>query len=198
MQLALVDMQRRVQSRVPLPWLQVDPRMAAGAAGGRPSARALQGHSARMERLPADLPADRRHPAALRRARARRLRSHCRAGPRRQRARAARPAAGTTPRPASRPAPIRRTARRPTRRRASIRCWCWRCGRFSPGAPRRWRSSIDFGVVAARALSGLRLGTRLCGGDAERRTAAVLRTLSRAVARSRRSPARSAPTTIAR
>jgi FdhE protein len=37
MQIALVDMQRRVQGRVPLPWLQVDPEwLKAQLAGGRP------------------------------------------------------------------------------------------------------------------------------------------------------------------
>jgi formate dehydrogenase formation protein len=40
MQIALVDMQRRVQSRVPLPWLQVDPEwQKAQQAGGRPLVR---------------------------------------------------------------------------------------------------------------------------------------------------------------
>jgi hypothetical protein len=36
MQLALVEMQRRVQSRVPLPWIQVDPEwMRTQQAAGR-------------------------------------------------------------------------------------------------------------------------------------------------------------------
>jgi FdhE protein len=40
MQLALVDMQRRVQSRVPLPWIQPDPAwVAAQQAAGRPLVR---------------------------------------------------------------------------------------------------------------------------------------------------------------
>jgi hypothetical protein len=40
MQIALVDMQRRVQSRVPLPWIQVDPEwQRAQQAGGRPLVR---------------------------------------------------------------------------------------------------------------------------------------------------------------
>src|SRR5690242_11921264 len=40
MQIALVDMQRRVQSRVPLPWLQVDAEwQRAQQAGGRPLVR---------------------------------------------------------------------------------------------------------------------------------------------------------------
>jgi len=40
MQLALVDMQRRVQSRVPLPWIQVDPEwLQAQMAAGRPLVR---------------------------------------------------------------------------------------------------------------------------------------------------------------
>ena len=40
MQVALVDMQRRVQSRVPLPWIQVDPDwMRAQQAAGRPMVR---------------------------------------------------------------------------------------------------------------------------------------------------------------
>ena len=40
MQLALVDMQRRVQSRVPLPWIQVDPEwMRTQQAAGRPLVR---------------------------------------------------------------------------------------------------------------------------------------------------------------
>ena len=40
MQLALVDMQRRVQSRVPLPWIQVDPDwMRTQQAAGRPLVR---------------------------------------------------------------------------------------------------------------------------------------------------------------
>jgi len=40
MQLALVEMQRRVQSRVPLPWIQVDPEwLQAQQAAGRPLVR---------------------------------------------------------------------------------------------------------------------------------------------------------------
>ena len=40
MQIALVDMQRRVQSRVPLPWMQVDPEwLQAQQAAGRPLVR---------------------------------------------------------------------------------------------------------------------------------------------------------------
>src|ERR1700704_4134924 len=40
MQVALVDMQRRVQSRVPLPWIQVDPDwQTAQQAAGRPLVR---------------------------------------------------------------------------------------------------------------------------------------------------------------
>jgi len=40
MQVALVDMQRRVQSRVPLPWIQVDPEwLRAQQAAGRPMVR---------------------------------------------------------------------------------------------------------------------------------------------------------------
>ncbi|HZT77924.1 MAG TPA: formate dehydrogenase accessory protein FdhE [Vicinamibacterales bacterium] len=40
MQLALVDMQRRVQGRVPLPWIQVDPEwLKAQLASGRPLVR---------------------------------------------------------------------------------------------------------------------------------------------------------------
>jgi hypothetical protein len=40
MQLALVDMQRRVQARVPLPWIQTDPAwLAAQIAAGRPAVR---------------------------------------------------------------------------------------------------------------------------------------------------------------
>jgi hypothetical protein len=40
MQIALVDMQRRVQSRVPLPWIQVDPEwLRAQQAAGRPAVR---------------------------------------------------------------------------------------------------------------------------------------------------------------
>ena len=34
-------------------------------------------------------------------------------------------------------APIRGAARPPTHPPASIRCWCWRCGRFSRAAPKR-------------------------------------------------------------
>ena len=51
MQLALVEMQRRVQARVPLPWIQADRRMAPHAAGGRPADRALRRHPARLDRL---------------------------------------------------------------------------------------------------------------------------------------------------
>jgi len=37
MQIALAEMQRRVQSRVPLPWIQVDPEwLRAQQAAGRP------------------------------------------------------------------------------------------------------------------------------------------------------------------
>src|SRR5712692_99973 len=40
MQVALVDMQRRVQSRVPLPWIQVDPDwLLAQQTAGRPVVR---------------------------------------------------------------------------------------------------------------------------------------------------------------
>src|SRR4029079_2512532 len=40
MQIALVDMQRRVQGRVPLPWIAVDPTwLAAQQAAGRPLVR---------------------------------------------------------------------------------------------------------------------------------------------------------------
>ena len=40
LQLALVEMQRRVQSRVPLPWIQVDPAwLKAQQAAGRPAVR---------------------------------------------------------------------------------------------------------------------------------------------------------------
>src|SRR3979411_1673494 len=40
MQIALVDMQRRVQGRVPLPWIQVDPEwQRAQQSAGRPLVR---------------------------------------------------------------------------------------------------------------------------------------------------------------
>src|SRR2546422_10849667 len=40
MQLALVEMQRRVQGRVPLPWIQVDPEwLRSQQAAGRPLVR---------------------------------------------------------------------------------------------------------------------------------------------------------------
>src|SRR5262245_64955926 len=40
MQLELVDMQRRVQARVPLPWIQPDPAwLTAQQAAGRPAVR---------------------------------------------------------------------------------------------------------------------------------------------------------------
>ena len=40
MQIELVDMQRRVQSRVPLPWIQVDPEwQKAQQTAGRPLVR---------------------------------------------------------------------------------------------------------------------------------------------------------------
>ena len=40
MQIALVDMQRRVQGRVPLPWIQVDPEwLRSQQAAGRPLVR---------------------------------------------------------------------------------------------------------------------------------------------------------------
>jgi len=40
MQLALVEMQRRVQARVPLPWIQADPQwLTAQQAAGRPLVR---------------------------------------------------------------------------------------------------------------------------------------------------------------
>src|SRR5262249_47797482 len=40
MQIAIVEMQRRVQARVPLPWIQVDPAwLAAQQASGRPLVR---------------------------------------------------------------------------------------------------------------------------------------------------------------
>ena len=48
MQIALVDMQRRVQGRVPLPWIQVDPEWlkAQQAAGLAQAARAGNGQKA--------------------------------------------------------------------------------------------------------------------------------------------------------
>src|SRR3989442_5009201 len=40
MQIALVDMQRRVQARVPLPWIEVDPEwLRSQQAAGRPLVR---------------------------------------------------------------------------------------------------------------------------------------------------------------
>ena len=53
MQVALVEMQRRVQSRVPLPWIQADREWLRGPAGRRPPARPLRRHPARLDRLPA-------------------------------------------------------------------------------------------------------------------------------------------------
>ena len=141
MQLALVEMQRRVQSRVPLPWIQADAGVAQGAAGGRPPARALRRHPARLDRFPADVPADGRHPAALRRARARRLRKDRRARARRQRARAARHdvVRGDVGRRRRRPARAR--ARRAAGR--SIRCSCSRSGRSSRAAPKSLVQRVD-------------------------------------------------------
>ena len=88
MQIALVEMQRRVQARVPLPWIQTDPEwLRTQHAAGRPVVRF------------ADIPLDwtdfrltlRQTADILQRfesARAGRLRADCRARPRRPRARA--------------------------------------------------------------------------------------------------------------
>ena len=103
MQLALVDMQRRVQSRVPLPWI---------SAGRRLAARRSRRPAAPLVRF-GDIPLDwtdfrltlRQTADILRRFDAlepRRAHSHHRARARRQRARAARHARGTTRRRASR------------------------------------------------------------------------------------------------
>ena len=143
MQIALVEMQRRVQARVPLPWMQTDPEWLGRAACGRPSGRPLRGHPARLDRLPADAAPDRRHPAPVRRARARRSRADSSRS------------AATATRSSRRDAVVRRHlgrrwqrtphARRDRRcrRPASIRCWCSRCARFSRAAPRRCMQRLD-------------------------------------------------------
>jgi hypothetical protein len=52
MQVALVDMQRRVQSRVPLPWIQVDENwLRAQQAAGRVVNEAMDGPEKRGEGL---------------------------------------------------------------------------------------------------------------------------------------------------
>ena len=63
---------------------------------------------------------------------------------------------------------------------ASIRCWCWRCGRFSPAAPKRCIADRTAGLES-RPLPVLRLGAGLRRDHAERRPAADLRPLRRAV-----------------
>ena len=68
-----------------------------------------------------------------------------------------------------------------TRRRASTRCSCSRCARSSRAAPRRLSPQIDLGELESRPLSDLRMGARFRGDHAGRRSAAVLRTLRRAV-----------------
>ena len=193
MQLALVEMQRRVQSRVPLPWISADDALAARAAGGRPRAGPVRRHPARLDRLPPDASADRRHPAPVRRARARRARRHPRARARGQRARAARVAAGTR-------ATSGAGGDKPRRRRTAgleqvlvlaLRPFLARCAEVL-------MQRVGSVGVAARPLPVLRLGTGLRGHHAERRSAADLRPLLGPVGVCGRSRARSARTTTAR
>ena len=199
MQLALVEMQRRVQGRVPLPWIQPDPEWLRRAAGGRPAARALQRHPARLDRLPPDVPADRRHPAALRGARA--------AGLRRRSSRSAATAtrssrsspAGTKRRRVSSAGATRENAQ-PDGLAAGLDQVLRARAAAVPGALRRSaRASVSTSPDG-------RTGTvRICGWEpdfavitpgADRRL--ILRPLRRRSGRSRRSPARSARTTTAR
>ena len=153
---------------------------------GRPPARALRRHPARLDRLPADAPADRRHPAPLRGARARRATSRSS----RSAATATRSSRWSTQwydATSGVDGGDRRTRAAGRARRASIRCWCSRCGRFWRAAPRRCCQRVDFSALAARALPVLRLGAGLRGDHAERRSPADLRPLRRAVGVRRRS-----------
>ena len=81
MQIELLGAQRRVQARVPLPSASLRTPQARPQA--LPPGPAVQGYPDRLERLPADDPADRRHPPPFRNARAGRLRPYPGAGPRR-------------------------------------------------------------------------------------------------------------------
>ncbi len=112
--------------------------LGAVPAGGGASARPVRRHPARVERLPPDAAPDRRHPAALRGAGAGRLSS---ASSRSARdGNALEPLVSAWYDATSGVEPGVDTRNRHgdgCARRASIRCWCWRCGLFWRAAPRR-------------------------------------------------------------
>ena len=187
MQLALVEMQRRVQGRVPLPRIALEPAwVAAQQAAGRP-ARPFQRHPARVERLPPDAPPDRGHPACVsRRSNAPTTTPSSRCGRDGNalgtaRDRVVRRVVG---RRAWRAEP--RTPDASTRRRAWTRCWCWRCGLFLARVRRGAGAAGRSVELEPRALPDLRLGADFAVITPERRPPAVLRALRRRNGRSRR------------
>src|SRR5260221_4409673 len=150
--------------------------MAPRAASGRPSNRAISRSADRVDRFPAGAQADGGYSLALRRARARRLRSDRRARTRGQCARAARDAM------------VRTYVRTRRKRGAARRRSQW----ARPGARARAEAvsgPLDgIGIAAHRpgrveswTVSVLRMGARLRRHHTERRPAPDLRTLHRAV-----------------
>ena len=138
----------------------------------------VQGHPDRLDRLPADGPADGRHPAAgstrssagherdSRRSRG--SRNASRAGGRAVVRRGARRRHGPTA-----------SARRP--RSCWIRCCCWRCGRFWRAAPRRCCRRLELSDWASRTAR-CAAASRNLRSSSGRRAAADLRPLHGPVA----------------
>ncbi len=189
MQVALVEMQRRVQARVPLPWMQTDPEwLRTQYAAGRPVVRfadiPLDWTDFRLTlRQTADIlqrfeALERADYERIRRDRTRRPPARAdvdavvRRDLRRRRSRSAR-------------APDRRCPRRP-RSGAGARA-------ASVSRPLRRGADADRpAALDPRSLPVLRMGAGIRRDHAKRRPAADLRPLRRAVGVRARSPARSA------
>ena len=153
-------------------------QQAAGRAG-----RPLRRHPARLDRLPADASPDRRHPAPLRGARARRARSSILALGRDGNAleplvtRWYTATSGVDGATAT-------SARRRRRRRASIRCCVLALRPFLARCAEALMQRVDLSALAPRPLPVLRLGARFAVITPSGGPAADLRPLRRRSGRS--------------
>ena len=156
MQIDLLDAQRRVQARVPLPWIRARCRVAAPRSRpAGPRGGPIRRHSDRLDRLPAVASTDRRHSAPLTRSSTaqehQQILKLARDGD-------ALPAlvAAWYQRDLGRDA-IRRQHRRRRRCRISIMYWRWPSGRFCRDRPKPSCSASTFragSTATARSAGG--------------------------------------------
>ena len=160
-------MQRRVQARVPLPWIQPDPH--GSQPSSRPAARAVrfERHPARLERLPAHAPADGRHSLALRCPRPRRITSSIVALARDGNALEPLVTNWYAATSGVDEADPRGRACRQDAPKRSIRCCVLALRPFLARCAEALMQRADFSRLATRALPGLRMGTGLRGDHAD-------------------------------